>query len=165
MPSPALGYAMDVQGKPPEFVMEVASTSTALNDYTTKRVGYAAFGVREYWRFDPTGGERYPTGLAGEQLVDGEYLPIDVSQAEEGMYRGHSEVLRLDLCWEHGQFRWFDPLTQRYLLTHDDEAEGRINAEAELGTERQARMAAEAEAAEAQARVRQLEEELRGRSE
>ena len=159
-----LGYAMDVQGKPPEFVMEVASTSTALNDYTTKRVGYAAFGVREYWRFDPTDGERYPTGLAGEQLVDGEYLPIDVSQTEEGMYRGHSEVLRLDLCWEHGQFRWFDPLTQRYLLTHDDEAEGRISAEAELGTERQARMAAEAEAAEAQARVRQLEEELRGRT-
>ena len=97
-------------------------------------------------------------------MVDGEYLPIDVSQTEEGMYRGHSEVLRLDLCWEHGQFRWFDPLTQRYLLTHDDEAEGRISAEAELGTERQARMAAEAEAAEAQARVRQLEEELRGRT-
>ena len=30
-----LGYAMDVQGKPPEFVLEVGSPRTALNDYTT----------------------------------------------------------------------------------------------------------------------------------
>ena len=116
---------------------------TALNDYTTKRVGYAAFGVQEYWRFDPTGGERYPAGLAGDRLVDGEYQPATVAQVEEGEYRGHSEVLNLDLCWEHGQLRWFDPVSQRYLLTHDDDAEGRIAAEA---------------------RVRQLEEELRRRS-
>ena len=148
-----LGYAMDVQGKPPEFVMEVGSPHTALNDYTSKRVGYAAFGVREYWRFDPTGGDRYPEGLAGEQLVDGEYQPLTVSETGEGMYRGHSEVLNLDLCWEHGQFRWYDPVSQRYLLTHDAEAEGRIAAESERDAERQARLAAEA-------RVRQLEEEL-----
>jgi hypothetical protein len=63
----------------------------------------------------------------------------------------------LDLCWEHGQLRWFDPVSQRYLLTHDDDAEGRIAAEAQLDVERQARVAAEA-------RVRQLEEELRRRS-
>ena len=130
---------------------------TALNDYTTKRVGYAAFGVQEYWRFDPTGGERYPAGLAGDRLVDGEYQPATVAQVEEGEYRGHSEVLNLDLCWEHGQLRWFDPVSQRYLLTHDDDAEGRIAAEAQLDVERQARVAAEA-------RVRQLEEELRRRS-
>jgi hypothetical protein len=152
-----LGYAMDVHGKPPEFVLEVASVHTALNDYTTKRVGYAAFGVQEYWRFDPTGGERYPAGLAGDRLVDGEYQPTTVAQVEEGEYRGHSEVLNLDLCWEHGQLRWFDPVSQRYLLTHDDDAEGRIAAEAQLDVERQARVAAEA-------RVRQLEEELRRRS-
>ena len=138
-----LGYAMDVQGKPPNFVLEVASVNTALNDYTTKREGYAAFGVPEYWRFDPTGGDRYPVGLAGDRLVDAEYQPITVAQATEGIYRGHSEALNLDLCWEHGQMRWFDPVAQRYLLTHDDEAEGRIAAEA---------------------RVRQLEEELRRRS-
>ena len=152
-----LGYAMDVQGKPPDFVMEVASIHTALNDYTAKREGYAALGVREYWRFDPTGGERYPVGLAGDRLVDGAYQPIPVSQTEEGLYRGHSEVLNLDLCWEHGQLRWFDLVAQGYLLTHDDEAEGRISAEAELDAERQARAAAEE-------RVRQLEEELRRQS-
>ena len=145
-----LGYAMDVQGKPPDFVLEVASVHTALNDYTTKREGYAAFGVREYWRFDPTGGERYLAGLAGDRLVDGEYQPVSVAQMEDGLYRGHSEVLNLDLCWERGQLRWFDPVSQRYLLTHDDEADGRI--------------AAEADAAAAQERVRELEDELRRRS-
>ena len=148
-----LGYAMDVQGKPPEFVMEVGSPHAALNDYTGKRVGYAAFGVLEYWRFDPRGGDRYPAGLAADRLVDGGYEPMAVSETGEGMYRGHSEVLNLDLCWEHGQFRWYDPVSQRYLLTHDAEAEGRIAAESERDAERQARL-------EAEARVRQLEEEL-----
>ena len=145
-----LGYAMDVQGKPPEFVLEVGSPHTALNDYTTKREGYAAFGVREYWRFDPTGGDRYPAPLAGDLLVDGEYQSIPVAATSEGGYWGLSEVLTLDLCWENGLLRWHDPASQRYLLTHDEETEGRI--------------AAEAAAAEAQARVHQLEEELRRRS-
>ena len=61
------------------------------------------------------------------------------------------------MCWEHGQLRWLNPATQRYLLTHDDEAEGRVAAEAQLDEERQARIAAEA-------RVRELEEELRRQS-
>ena len=143
-----LGYAMDVQGKPPDFVLEVASVHTALNDYTTKREGYAAFGVPEYWRFDPTGGDRYPVGLAADRLIDGEYQPIAVSQPEDGIYLGYSEVLNLELRWEKGSLRWFYPATQLHLLTHDDEAEGRIAAEAD---------------AAAQARVRELEEKLRQR--
>ena len=57
-------------------------------------------------------------------------------------------MLNLDLCWEHGQFRWYDPVSERYLLTHDAEAEGRIAAEAERDAERRARMAAEADVAD-----------------
>ena len=72
------GYAIDDQGKPPDFVLEIASPWTALNDYTTKRVDYAGYGIPEYWRFDPTDGDRYPAGLAGDRLVDGEYQPIDI---------------------------------------------------------------------------------------
>lgn len=147
------GYAIDDQGKPPDFVLEIASIHTALNDYTGKRRDYASYGIPEYWRFDPTGGDRYPSGLAGDRLVDGEYQPITIHEQEEGGYRGHSEVLNLNLCWENGQLRWYDPATQRYLLTHDEEADGRIAAETQRDTERQARIAAEA-------RLRQLEEEL-----
>ena len=165
------GYAIDDQGKPPDFVLEIASLTTAENDYTRKRVDYAAYGIPEYWRFDPTDGDRYPAGLAGDRLVNGEYQPVAIHGTKEGGYWGHSEALNLDVCWEDGQLRWWDPVAQRYLRTHDDEAEGRISerqgrisAEAERDAERQARIAAEADAAEAQARVRQLEEELRRRS-
>ena len=157
------GFAIDDQGKPPDFVLEIASLTTAENDYTYKRRDYAAYGIPEYWRFDPTDGDRYPAGLAGDRLVDGEYQPITVVKVDDDRYWGHSDVLNLDLCWEYGQLRWYDPVDQSYLLTHDDEAEGRIAAEAQLDAERQARIAAEAEAAEAQAHIRRLEEELRRR--
>ena len=167
------GFAIDEQGKPPDFVLEIASVSTALNDYTGKREGYAAYGIPEYWRFDPTGGDRYPVGLAGDRLVGKEYQPMEIVPTEEGSYWGHSDVLNLDLCWEHGQLRFYDPVAQLYLLTHDEEAQARITAEAERITafrdsaeaqrdaERQAHIGTEAEY---QARIRELEEELRRHS-
>ena len=123
------GYSMDSLGKPPDFVLEVASLTTAENDYTVKRVDYAAFGVPEYWRFDSTGGNRYDVGLAGDRLVDGSYQPISISSTDDAHFRGRSDVLGLDVCWEDGQLRWYDPEAQRYLLTFDEEAEGRIAAE------------------------------------
>ena len=129
--------------------MEVASLNTALNDYTAKRTGYAAYGASEYWRFDPTGGRYYPVALAGERLVDGEYLPIPIEQTPEGWLWGHSQVLGLALCWEDRQLRWYDPSSQTYLLTHDEALETIV-------AERDARIAAET-------RIRQLEEELRRR--
>ena len=66
---------------------------------------------------------------------------------------GHSDVLGLDLCWENGKLRWWDPTTHRYLPTFDEESDARI-AEAE------ARANAEARADSAEARVRELEAEL-----
>ena len=57
------GFVIDTQGKPPDFAMEIASLRTAENAYIGKRAGYAAFGVPEYWRFDPTGGDLYPAPL------------------------------------------------------------------------------------------------------
>ncbi len=156
-------FALDERGKSPDFVLEVASENTAPNDYRTKPAGYAAFGVREYWRFDSTGGKYYPAPLAGDRLVDGEYQAISIVKVNEERYWGHSEVLNLDLCWERGQLRWYDPVSQRYIANYDDQANARATAEAqlnatetELDNERQARIAAEA-------RVRELEEELRGR--
>ena len=43
------------EGKAPDFVLEVASPSTAENDAEHKAREYASIGVREYWRLDPTG--------------------------------------------------------------------------------------------------------------
>ena len=38
-------------------------------------------------------------------------------------------MLKLDLCWEDGHLRWYDPVAGRYLRTYDEEAEGRLAAE------------------------------------
>ena len=66
---------------------------------------------------------------------------------------GHSEALNLDLCWERGELRWYDPVAERYLPRFDDERAARVTAEAQ-------RDAAEAQRDAAEARVRELEEQL-----
>ena len=158
------GYSIEEHGKPPDFVLEVASPTTARNDYTYKRLDYAAFGIPEYWRFDPTGGQWYDAALAGDRLVDGAYQPIDISRSADGNFRGHSAALNLTLCWEAGRLRWWIPAAGQYLLTHDEEAAGHV-------AEREARLAAESRAeqeiaarAAAEARLRELEAELRRQS-
>ncbi len=145
------GYAVNDRGKPPDFVLEVASRNTARNDETGKRDGYAAYGVPEYWRFDPQG-LYYRSRLAGDTLVDGVYQPIPIDQTGDEMYRGFSAALNLYVCWERGQLRWYDPISEGYLLTHDEEADARLAAERERDAERAARLAAEE-------RIRQLEAE------
>ena len=154
------GYAIDDVRKPPDFVLEIASIHTARNDERGKRVAYARYGVTEYWRFDNTGGEYYASGLAGDRLgADGSYHPIQIHRLADGSLWGHSQVLNLDLCWEDGRLRWYDPVARRYLDTYDEAVDGwmaergarmaeqgaRILAEAELDTERAARLLAQGE--------------------
>ena len=69
------GYVVSEQGKPPDWVMEVASESTAEIDVGEKRRYYATLGIGEYWRFDETG-DYHGARLAGEQLVGGEYVAL-----------------------------------------------------------------------------------------
>ena len=49
------GYIISEQGKPPDFVLEIASRSTVHQDTAEKRAAYAALEIPEYWRFDETG--------------------------------------------------------------------------------------------------------------
>ena len=119
------GYVIDSQSKAPNFVLEVASPTTGRVDYTEKRADYERFGVEEYWRFDPSGWEYHDVALAGDRLVDGRYEPIEIEELSEGRLRGYSEALGLYVCWEDGVLRFFDPLTESYLRSHD-EAETRI---------------------------------------
>ncbi len=148
------GYSIQDQGKPPDFVLEIASAGTAENDYTHKRLDYAAFRIPEYWRFDPTGGRLYGAPIAGDQLRDAAYQPIEILEIEPEHFHGHSSVLNLCPCSDHGQLRWYDPLAQQHLMTFAEERAARISERAALLEERAARAAAEA-------RVRDLEEKLR----
>ena len=85
------GYAIDTQGKPPDFVLEIASPTTGMNDYTVKRSDYERYGVQEYWRFDPSGGDYHDAALAGDRLVDGRYVPITIEWLDGSRCRGFSE--------------------------------------------------------------------------
>lgn len=141
------GYVISDQGKAPDFILEVASPSTARVDTVDKREDYAAFGVREYWRFDHTG-ESHGTRLAGDRLVGERYEPIAVAEFEPDVLQGESEALGLWLRWDHGQLDWIDPATGRHIPTFDEERAGRL--------------AAEARVRELEAELRRLEGEITG---
>ena len=150
------GYVISEQGKPPDFVLEIASPSTGRRDVTIKRDGYAALDIPEYWRFDDSGGQHHGAPLAGDRLINGTYQPIPIERLDAVTFQGYSAVLNLYLRWEQGQLGWYDPATGRHIIRFSDERE-RADAE------RQARIAAEVRAAAAAARVRELEAELRRR--
>ena len=78
------GYSIEEQGRAPEFVLEVASPSTGRRDEERKRTGYQDYGVREYWRFDPSGGEYHRQSLAGDALTDGAFQPMAIVGTPRG---------------------------------------------------------------------------------
>ena len=154
------GYLIDSQGKPPDFVLEVASRSTGINDYTVKRSDYERYGVPEYWRFDPSGGDYHDTALAGDRLVDGRFVPVEIERIGEDTLRGYSETLGLYLCWERGELHWFDPAAGNYLQSYEEEV-ARADREATRAEQEAARAEQEAARAErAEAELRRLRQQL-----
>ena len=173
------GWIVSELGGPPAFVLEVASESTGERDYTHKREFYMNLRVPEIFRFDATGGRYHDAALAGDRLVDGEYVsvpPFDCPEyVDEEALHVHSEVLELDLCWREGEFRYYDPVGDTHFLNWvelaeaqeraaarasaaetraNEEAEARRMAETRADEEAQARMSAEARAdEEAEARM------------
>ena len=164
---------MEEQGKPPDFVLEIASARTGSIDVGRKREDYERLQIPEYWRFDETEtGRHHGAKLGGDILVDGQYRPAAIEEVGDGALQGYSPVLDLYLRWEQGELVWIDPATGQPIATLEDERaravrerearieerEARAAAEAERNAEREARLAAEA-------RVRELETEnqrLRG---
>ena len=125
------GFVIAEQGKPPDFVLEIGSETTGQRDVEDKRDGYAALGIPEYWRFDPSGG-RFHNGaaLAGDRLnASGAYEPRPIEEMDGGGYRGHSLILNLELHWDNGRLLWYDPQTQLYLHSYAAERQSRIAAE------------------------------------
>ena len=140
------GYIIAEQGKPPDFVLEIASPRTGRIDVGEKRQAYAALLITEYWRFDETG-LHHGARLAGDRLENGRYVAIDLDEPAENVLQGYSAVLNLYLRWERGVLGWHDPATGLHIATFDTERAGRLR-------EREGRLRAEA-------RVRELEEEIR----
>ena len=87
-------YRVWKEGKAPDFVLEVASPSTAKHDAEHEAREYSRIGVREYWRLDPLGALMSNT-LEGYSASGGSYGRVQ-PVAGEGVYL-RSEVLGLDL--------------------------------------------------------------------
>ena len=80
------GYSLETQSKPPDFILDIAPGFAFRSDYAARRLDFARYGVREYWRFD--GGDAVhaarPAALEGERLVNGKYEPIPVEWLDAG---------------------------------------------------------------------------------
>jgi len=138
------------EGKPPDFVLEVASPSTAEKDALHKAQEYARIGVREYWRLEPEG-SMMGTPLEGYVVVGAGYERVE---PVGGRFR--SRVLGLDLRSERqgrGAVLVFsDPRTGEEFDGSVESAERRRQIAEERAS------AAEAELRAAQERVQALEE-------
>ena len=131
LPGTQTATSISEQGKPPDFVLEIASRSTGRQDTVDKRISYAALGIQEYWRFDETG-QFHGTRLAGDRLVSGQYEPLPIEALTDGSLQGYSAILSLNLRWTEGQLGWYDPNTGRHIATLESERQARIQAEAQL---------------------------------
>ena len=147
------GYIIEEQGKPPDFVLEIASPTTGRRDVTVKREGYAALGIPEYWRFDESGGRHHGAPLAGDRLVDGVYQPIPIERIDDRTHQGYSAALDLHLRWEDGRLGWYDPATGRHITRFRDERDRANQAEAQVDIERDRANAEQGARQEAEAQV------------
>ena len=154
-------YLVWREGKPPDWVLEIASWRTEEKGLREQRHDYAAMGVPEYWLFDPKGGQ-FPHGmprLQGFELVRGTYRPI-ASRMERGVAVIPSEVLGLSVRRDGKLLRFRESATGEDIL-HRGESEAIVRA-----AERTRREAARAEREitkrkVAEARVAELEAALR----
>ena len=159
------GYVIGEVGKSPDFALEVASERTGAVDYLRKRAIYMDFQVPEIFRFDATGGTLFSAALAGDRLVDGEYVNVPTfpcpTRSDGEAIHVHSEMLGLDVCWRLGVLRYYDSVEGRHL---GDLAETwkEIRATTARADAFRARIdAARARAESATVETQRLQEELR----
>jgi len=130
------------QGKTPDWVLEVTSSSTRIKDERDKPLTYAQMGVTEYFQYDPTGDYLNPP-LKGQRLVGNNYQAIAPNYLEDGTLCLPSQVLGLEMrLLPDGRLRFFNLQTGEYLRDYAEERERgdreRIRADrAQLETEQE----------------------------
>lgn len=159
-------YKTWLEGKVPDVIFELTSTSTRLRDLTEKRYLYEELGVSEYFIFDPLQ-EYLKPPLRGFVLQDGFFSNIKVSQRADGEYQLFSERLGLEIHTAGNLLRLYDPLTKGYLPYGTEEGLARQQAQKQAEREKMVRQQAQKQAErekmarqQAEIRVRQAEAEL-----
>ncbi len=133
-------------GKVPNVVIEVTSRGSRREDETYKPQVYARLGVEEYFLYDPTADYLKPP-LQGFRLEQGDYIRLAPDEA--GALR--CEQLDILLQLEQGDLVMLDGSSGEVLRTAAEAADA-------------AREAAEGRAAELEAEVRRLRDQLQRQS-
>jgi Uma2 family endonuclease len=164
---PRRRYLLWEEGKAPDAIIELTSTSTAAEDQQHKLALYRdVLRVQEYFLFDPLG-ECLEPRLQGFRLHRGKYVPIRRLKG-----RLPSKVLGLHLEPDDWELRLYDPKANRWLISPPEVYQTVIVQEQTLAAQEQTLAAQEQTlAAERQARlqerlaaeaeIRRLQEELK----
>ena len=132
--------------RPPSVVFEISSKSTKREDFEKKLRLYARFGAPEYYIFDPE--QRNPAkAWAAFHLTDGAYQQVEIVNG-----RVFSPELGLEIVQTGQELRFFNPVTQQFLINNEELEPAFRRAEAE-------RQQAEAEVRRAQAATQRAEAE------
>lgn len=145
-------YRIEEEGKPPDWVLEVASPKTFRYNVGGKKDLYEEIGVGEYWVYDPHGDLHDPRlrgwvlGPAGyRELVDLRRPGVPVAL--------WSEALGLELHFDGADLRLWDPAMLGHLRRIGESVRRADIAESQLGAELQPLQAAEQRADIAEAKL------------
>lgn len=122
--------------KPPSFVLEVTSKSTRREDMRTKRQRYAAWGVQEYFLYDPRS-EYLAPPFQGLALRQGVYQSMQLTRLPNGRRGYLSQVLGIHLYLKGSELRLFDPVAGRDLRTHEEAERAAREAQREVAALRE----------------------------
>ena len=85
------------------------------------------------------------------------YVPIPIHREPSGLIWGHSEVLGLDVCWDDGLLRFYDPVGGRFLPVSQEMRRENDEMRVELSEARARAAAAEEEARRLREQVRRMQ--------
>ena len=160
-------YRISEEGKPPDWVLEIASPTTYQKDVGDKKKLYESMGVGEYFVYDPQGGMHDPR-LQGWVLQPGGYAELADLGRPGVPVALWSEVLGLELHFDGTDLRLWDRSTASYLRRIDEsERRGDIaEAKREVAEQRagdaERRADGERRRADTEAQARQVAEQRAG---